>query len=101
MRSGIMWAAGTLLTGLLASPLSAAGGSPPVSAPAPSRAPAAKSAEQLAVEYYEYGLGHRDKAWKLEEKAANDAGKSEKLLAKAREQYSKAIAEIESLQGIA
>ena len=41
--------------------------------------------EQLALEYYTRGLEYRDKAWALEEKAA-DSVKPDKLLTKAAKQ---------------
>jgi tetratricopeptide (TPR) repeat protein len=52
--------------------------------------PDATSAEQLASSYYERGLDHRDKAWKLEEKAAKGK-KADKLLAKAAAHWEKAV----------
>jgi len=54
--------------------------------------PNADPADQ-AIAAYDRGLGHRDKAWKLEEKAAStsDAGQKTKLEAKVRKEWDKAI----------
>lgn len=74
----------------LLSPLSAAasGGSSGASSGAP--AVPAQSPEQLAIEYFNSGLKYRDKAWELE-KRAEDSDKADKLLAKAENQWNKAV----------
>ncbi len=94
MRATMVFLATWMAFGLIAVPLLGAGGSPPVSAPSPQAAP--KSAEDLANDFYKYGLKHRDKAWKLEDKAKEvSGGQQEKLQAKAQEQYLKAIGRYE------
>lgn len=54
---------------------------------------ASRSPERVAKRYYQAGLRHKAKAWKLEEKAAKeeDAEDRDALLAKARKSYEKAI----------
>jgi len=84
----------TLLTILLVSSLAAgtvwAAGSRP-STPPPPLAP--QTPEEYGRAAYNLGLDKRDKAWKLEEKAAAAATDAErgKLLDKARKQYEKSI----------
>lgn len=55
-----------------------------------------KTAEELAIEHYNQGIQHRNKAWKLEEKAikAPNEQKRAKLEAKVFEQYQSAIREL-------
>jgi len=52
-----------------------------------------RSPERVAKRSYQAGLRHKEKAWKLEEKAAKeeDAEDRDALLAKARNSYEKAI----------
>ena len=79
-----------ILAALLAVPavLPAAGGS---SVPPPPPAPEPTAQERAAAAYND-GLGHRDKAWKLEEEAAAvEGGKAEKKTMKAQKAYGKAI----------
>lgn len=54
---------------------------------------ASRSPERVAKRSYQSGLSYKEKAWKLEAKAAkaDDAEDREKLLAKARKAYEKAI----------
>jgi len=56
-----------------------------------------KSPKEQAQDHYEFGLAHRDKAWKLEEKAAAATNEKErlKLETKALKQWKKAIQELE------
>lgn len=58
---------------------------------------AEKTPEVLAIEHYNMGLSMRDRAWKLEAKAAatEDPAKREKLESKALRQYRSAIREFE------
>lgn len=64
------------------------GGGSGGSEPRPSRSP-----ERIAKRHYQSGLGYKEKAWKLEAKAAKaeDAEDRDKLLAKALKSYEKAI----------
>jgi len=56
-----------------------------------------KSPEEQAQDHYQFGLVYRDKAWKLEEKAAAATNEKErlKLETKAMKQWKKAIQELE------
>jgi tetratricopeptide (TPR) repeat protein len=77
----------TLLIGLNADPSTAAGGAPKKSTqqqPSP---------REQAIEQYNRGLKHRDKAWKQEKKAAAASKQKDrdKKLRKARKEYGKAI----------
>lgn len=74
-------------------PLWAAGGAP--SQPAPTNPVEPKTPEQIAEDHYNNGLRMRDRAWKLEEKAAeaDDEAKREKLLSKVDKQFSAAARE--------
>lgn len=58
-----------------------------------SRSAPKKTPKQIAIDNYNKGLKHRDKAWKYEEKAtaATKEKKREKLLKSAQKQYKKAI----------
>ncbi len=56
----------------------------------PDPAPSLETVEMTARDYYERGLKARDKAWALEEKAAAEPGKAEKLLKKAAKEFEKA-----------
>ncbi len=77
-----------LLLGLVpAAPADAAGSKPAPPPPAPVDTP-----EEAGKAAYNIGLEHRDKAWALEDKAKAASGEErDKLLAKARKQYEKAI----------
>ena len=81
-----------VVTTLLLAPvalLAAGGSSGSVPSPDP---PPLKTPEQKAMTAYNDGLEYRDKAWKLEEQAAEaDGEKSAKKLAKAQKAYQKAI----------
>ncbi len=59
-----------------------------------SNAGSSRSPERIAQRHYEAGLSSKKKAWKFDEKAARaeDAEDRDKLLAKARKAYEKAIA---------
>ncbi len=80
-----LWVA-ALVTVLMPAGLEAAGGS---STPAPT--PSLSPQDEARTEY-ESGLRHRDKAWKLEEKAAasGDAAERDKLAGKVRKEFQKA-----------
>jgi tetratricopeptide (TPR) repeat protein len=64
------------------------------SAPSTSTAPA-KTPQQEANDHYNYGLTHRDKAWKLEKKldAAENEKQRQKLEQKIAKRYKRAIEE--------
>jgi len=79
---------------LSAAPLLAAGGSAP-SRPAPTAPTRPQTPEQIARDHYTNGLRMRDRAWKLEEKAAktDDEAKREKLHKKVNRQFEAAARE--------
>ena len=76
-----------LLIGLTVGPSNAAGGAPKKSTPLQ------LSPREQALEHFNKGLKHRDKAWKHEKKtaAASKQKDRDKNLAKARKEYGKAI----------
>lgn len=78
-------------------PLFAAGGGAP-SQPAPTNPVQPKTPEQIAQDHYRNGLRMRDRAWKLEEKAAetDDEAKHEKLLKRVEKQFEAAVREFQS-----
>jgi tetratricopeptide (TPR) repeat protein len=84
-----LWAA-VLTLALLPLPAAAdRGSSVPTPPPAPTRTP-----EQEAAFHHNKGLSLRDKAWKLEEKAAQaPEGERAKLLANAQKAYHQAVGE--------
>jgi tetratricopeptide (TPR) repeat protein len=63
------------------------------SSPAPSAAPRALTPEEMAIEVYNSGIGHRDRAHKAEGQALKDKKDSDRLKneKKAREEYDKAL----------
>ena len=85
MNSIIGFVCGGLIVGLFPSKGIAAGGS--------SAKPSGPSRMQQAIEHFNKGLKHRDKAWDYEKRAAESSKpkKREKLLKKARKEYEKAI----------
>ena len=88
--TGLICAA--LLLGLLPSTPADAAGSRPTTPP-PSVPEQPKTPEEIGKEAYNFGLKHRDKAWKLEDKAeaATSDADRDKQLGKAMKQYHKAI----------
>ena len=93
------WIAVVAVVSLLvpAVPLLAAGGGAP-SQPAPTNPVQPKTPEQIAQDHYRNGLRMRDRAWKLEEKAAktDDEAKHEKLLKKVDKQFGAAVREFQT-----
>jgi hypothetical protein len=64
---------------------------------APTDPPPQKTPGEMAVDHFNFGLAYRDKAWKLEEKAAGASNEKErmKLDGKAQKTWVKAIREFE------
>ncbi len=71
------------------------GVSMPSAPPSPSSSPSARARtpEEMAIESYNSGIGHRDRALKAETQAAKDTKESDKAKngKKAREEYDKAL----------
>lgn len=65
---------------------------------APTDVEPVKTPEEMAIDHYNFGLTYRDKAWKLEEKAAAAANEKEreKSESKAQKTWEKAIREFEN-----
>jgi tetratricopeptide (TPR) repeat protein len=65
-------------------------------------APHAKTSEQLAVQSYDAGLNHKKRATQYEQKAASakDEKERDKQLAKAKEEYTNAIADYKKAIGL-
>ena len=85
MKRGTLWLAMAVLVVSVASSVLASGGSSASAPTAPELTP-----QQLAIEYFNRGLRHRDKAWELEKKA-EDSAKADKLLVKAGRSWDKAV----------
>jgi len=83
-----------LMTLLAFSAAQASGGG---SASAPTQGPV-QTPEEIAIDNYNEGLGHRDKAWRLEHELATtkDAKKPSKLEGKIQKEYKKAIRNFET-----
>ena len=60
-----------------------------------------KTPEEIAIDHYNFGLTYRDKAWKLEDKAAAAANEKARMKAesKAQKTWTKAVREFESATG--
>lgn len=99
MTHSKLWISGLSLGAILTlapAAVFAAGGS---SAPPPTPAPTQQlTPEEEAIQFYNDGIQHRDKAWKLEEKAsaATVEAEKEKLLGKMEKQFEKAVKKFES-----
>lgn len=97
------WIVAFALLALLLVPevaLYAAGGAP-TSQPAPANPIEPKTPQQVAEDHYNNGLRMRDRAWKLEEKAAaaDDEAKRDKLLKKVEKQFQAAVREFRTAIG--
>lgn len=96
------WIVALALLALLVPEVSlyAAGGAP-TSQPAPANPIEAKTPQEIAQDHYNNGLRMRDRAWKLEEKAAeaSDDAKREKLLKKVDKQFQAAVREFRTAVG--
>jgi len=90
------WIAALALVALLvpAAPLLASGGAP-TSQPAPANPVVPQTPQEIAREHYNNGLRMRDRAWGLEEKAAetDDEAKREKMVKKIDKQFLGAMRE--------
>ncbi|MEM7354232.1 MAG: tetratricopeptide repeat protein [Acidobacteriota bacterium] len=97
--TGLICAA--LLLGLLPSTPAEGAGSRPTTPPPPAAPEQPKTPEQEGKAAYNLGLKHRDKAWKLEDKAKAAASDSDrdKHLEKAMKQYEKSIPLFETATG--